>query len=240
MKNKQTNAIFLDIITDCTPIPNLLLEYYPQFGLDEKEVLFLLELLRLKSQGVELSIKGMVENSHYSEEQVPLILALLVEQGFVSVNKKGQISLNVFFEKIREAWGWREAKNQNKAMEKEKIQIVDQEFSAIYLKFQDEMGRPLSSIEGEQIKDWFTNLSMTGEMIYEALKKAVLLDKRNFQYINKILLDWHSKGYRTLEDVRKGEEDKKIRGSGSSQKPGAKKYRDNQNEDIFEDVFEVN
>lgn len=238
MKNKQNNAIFLDIITDCTPVPNILLEYYPQFGLDEKEVLFLLELLRLKSRGVELSIKEVVANSHYNEEDVPMILARLVEDGFVAVSRRGEISLSAFFEKIREAWGWREARNQNRAMEQEQTQIVDQEFSAIYLKFQDEMGRPLSSIEGEQIKDWFTGLSMTGEMIYEALKKAVLLDKRNFQYINKILLDWHGKGYKTLEDVKKGEEAKSNR--PVAKKPGAKKYRDNQNEDIFEDVFEVN
>lgn len=237
MKNKQNNEIFLDIITDVTPVPNLLLEYYRGFNLSATETLFLIDLLRYKGAGIDLSIKDIACHSCYTQEEISQILAVLVERGFLAVNNKGIIDLRAFFEKMREAWGWKEAKNRSLELEKSIISSVDSEFSAIYLKFQEEMGRPLSSIEGEQIKDWFTNLSMSGEMIYEALKKAVLLDKRNFQYINKILLDWQSKGYKTPKDIASGEvkhkEKKQI-------KSAAKKYRDDQKGDIFDDIFEVN
>ncbi|MDO4541932.1 MAG: DnaD domain protein [Bacillota bacterium] len=239
MKNKQNNTIFLDIITDSTGVPNILLEYYRDFGLSEKEVLFLIELLSFKSCGVDLNIKSIATASRYSEDEIAMLLAGLVEHGFLSVNKKGELDLNAFFEKLREAWGWREAKTRSIRREQAEMKDIDKEFSTIYLKFQNEMGRPLSAIEGEQIKDWFLSLGMSGEMIYEALKKAVLLDKRNFQYINKILQDWRDKGYRELEDVKKDDQ-RKLNAAAKNKKTASKKYRDDQEDNIYEDVFEVN
>ncbi|MEG2405755.1 MAG: DnaD domain protein [Clostridiales bacterium] len=236
MKKKQDSEIMLDILVDTTSIPNILLEYYKEFKLSEIEVIFLINLLRWKQKGISLDIESLNENTGYAPLEISQMVTDLIEKGFVSMNKKGFLNLNCFFDKMREAWGWQEAKVMRIAGEKDMVTDIDKEFSYIYKKFQEEMGRPLSGIEGEQIKDWFSTLSMGGELIYEALKKAVLLDKRNFQYINKILLDWHSKGYKNLKDLEK--ETKKYTPKQNDKKV-KNKFREDQDANIFEDVFEV-
>lgn len=239
MSNKQCNEILIDIISDMTSVPNILLDYYPEFGLTEAEVIFLIEILRSKSRCSDLTIKEIANNSHYSSTEFSQLLTALVDKGFLAFNKDSELSLNAFYEKMREAWGWKKARTKVKEQDRARENQFDAEFSAIYLKFQEEMGRPLSSIEGEQIKDWFVALGMNGEMIYEALKKAVLLDKRNFQYINKILLDWQAKSYHSVQDVCQGEQGKQQK--TDKKKKAAKKYRDDQKGDIFDDdMFEVN
>ena len=46
---------------------------------------------------------------------------------------------------------------------------------------------------------------MPPELIEEALKRAVLQEKRSFAYIKSILAKWREAGYATLEEVLKND-----------------------------------
>lgn len=238
MKQREYENIVFDMVCDMTAVPNILLENYRDFHLTEKEVLFLLNMIRVHQKGQGLSVEILAKHTGFRVAEIELLLPRLVEEGFLFIDETGAISINGLFEKFREVWGWRKAKDLHKEKERRK---GDEVFSSLYQKFQEEMGRPLSPVEGEQIKDWYYGLSLSGELIYEALKRAVLMDKRNFQYINKILLDWNSKGYTSKEDLKK-EDASREKGQNrkmSRSQNASKNYRGDQENISFNDIFEV-
>lgn len=72
----------------------------------------------------------------------------------------------------------------------------------IFKKFEQELGRTLSSMELEKINAWI----MTGtpeNLILGALKEAVYNGVSNFRYIDTIIYTWEKKGFKSMEDVEK-------------------------------------
>lgn len=81
--------------------------------------------------------------------------------------------------------------------EQKKEESVD-----IYRHFEAEFGRPISSMEYEIIHAWVEK-GFTEELILGALKEAVYNGVNNLRYIDKILYEWQKKGYKTMKDVEK-------------------------------------
>ena len=77
--------------------------------------------------------------------------------------------------------------------------------NSIFSVFEKELGRTLSPMEFEQIKEWITS-GNSNELIICALREAVLNGVGNLRYIDSILNDWRKKGYRKQEDVKKDRE----------------------------------
>ena len=71
----------------------------------------------------------------------------------------------------------------------------------IFSLFESELGRTISSMEVEIIKEWLE--SYEEELIKEALKEAIYNDVRNLKYIDRILYNWKTKGIKTKSDVLK-------------------------------------
>lgn len=69
------------------------------------------------------------------------------------------------------------------------------------------IGRMLTPIEFEKIDIWKNNFNE--EIIKYAIQIAVLNNKKTFNYINGILNNWKSKGYKTLKEIK--ENDFKIK-----------------------------
>lgn len=199
----------IDFLTDVTPAPNGLLEYYRDFRLSEGELVFILQLFRLNRLDQPLTFVSIEENTPYELSEIKSYAATLVEKGFITISAADcSMTLDGLFDKISEVWGWKMKQSLDQNAEKP---AVDKAFGEIYEAVQNEMGRPLSPIEGETIKDWFYGLHMPADMIYEALKRAVMNGKCNFAYINQILLDWQKKRYRNVDDVLKLERNGKKR-----------------------------
>ena len=82
----------------------------------------------------------------------------------------------------------------------------------IYDTYASEFDRKLTGMEYEIINGWLDN-GYPEELILGALKEAIFSGVKNFRYIDKILLEWSKKGYKTMSDVNKGlksnKEDKK-------------------------------
>ena len=74
--------------------------------------------------------------------------------------------------------------------------------NSIFCVFENELGRLLSPMELEQIKEWVTTIK-NEELIVAALREAVLNGVSNFRYIDVILNDWYKKGYKSKDDIIK-------------------------------------
>lgn len=66
--------------------------------------------------------------------------------------------------------------------------------------FEKEFVRPLSPMEYEIINEWIIS-GISEELISEALKEAIFNGVKSLRYINKILISWKEKGYKSVEDV---------------------------------------
>lgn len=73
----------------------------------------------------------------------------------------------------------------------------------IFEKFEIEFGRTLSPTEYEIINDWL-NKGVSKELIVQALKEAVYNGAKSLRYIEKILISWQEKGYKTKDDINNG------------------------------------
>ena len=69
----------------------------------------------------------------------------------------------------------------------------------LYKYIEENFGRTLSSIEVEKIDDW--SLSFTEDIIKHAIKISTLNNKRTFNYVNGILKNWKTAGYKTLQEI---------------------------------------
>ena len=77
----------------------------------------------------------------------------------------------------------------------------------IYVMFESELGRTLSSFEYEMINKWLEK-GVSEETIKSALKEAVLNGVRSFKYIDKIVYEWSKKGIKNKIKEEKQKEEK--------------------------------
>lgn len=84
--------------------------------------------------------------------------------------------------------------------------------------FEQEFGRPLSPLEYEQIVQWEKDMPLP--LVEEALKRAVLMGKRNFKYINSILNEWRVNNIMTIIQVQEYDEKFKARRGGGNNSRG--------------------
>ena len=74
--------------------------------------------------------------------------------------------------------------------------------NSIFTVFENELGKLLSPMQMETIKEWVTTYK-NEELIVMALKEAVMNGAYHFNYIDSILNEWNKKGYKNKEDVLK-------------------------------------
>lgn len=192
---------YLDIVTQNTVIPNALLDYYQELGLSAEETLFFIILLRLKNTKAVISVKTIVRETIYTENQTMGFICPLIDRGFLSLDSDGSVVLDGLFEKMIEARSWNALKTEQKIRKERKHSKEDKAFSELYRCFEEEMGRPLSPMEGEQITYWYKN--HPAELIKLSLQRAVLIGKYNFRYVDAILTTWSKEGLQTVEDVER-------------------------------------
>lgn len=65
------------------------------------------------------------------------------------------------------------------------------------------LSRQLSQYEFAYIEKWILDFSFTFEIIEIALKRTTSKSNPSFDYIDKLLSDWHDRGFKTCEQVQK-------------------------------------
>jgi DNA replication protein len=88
-------------------------------------------------------------------------------------------------------------------------------------------------MENEKIIEWLDRLAYRPEIVLESLKRAVLRGIYNFNYIDRILMEWQKSNLRTLNDIHKFESEKMNR-EKSSRKKAAPQVRSPKVKSIYE------
>ena len=85
---------------------------------------------------------------------------------------------------------------------------------------ENNFGRTLSSFEFEKINCWLNEFD--SDIVKHAIELSILNNKRTFAYIEGILKNWKSCGYKTLDDITTKEETPKAKTKEELKKEYAK------------------
>lgn len=180
-------------------IPRILLNNYRLFNITDSEFIVIMVLLSYGDK-ITYNPEEFAREVRMSKHEVMSIIDSLCDKNIISlvvekVNKKTYeyLSMELLYQKL-----FNIVANDDKS-EKEEID------NSIFSVFEKELGRTLSPMEFEQIKEWITS-GNSNELIICALREAVLNGVGNLRYIDSILNDWRKKGYRKQEDVKKDKE----------------------------------
>lgn len=180
-------------------IPRILLNNYRLFNITDSEFIVIMVLLSYGDK-ITYNPEEFAREVRMSKHEVMSIIDSLCDKNIISlvvekVNKKTYeyLSMELLYQKL-----FNIVANDDKS-EKEEID------NSIFSVFEKELGRTLSPMEFEQIKEWITS-GNSNELIICALREAVLNGVGNLRYIDSILNDWRKKGYKKQEDVKKDRE----------------------------------
>lgn len=178
-------------------IPKVLFQNYKKLNITEKELIILICII---NQGDK-----MLYNPAYFTEEIGLdkyeamqLVNDLAEKGILEIKvetnksskKEEYIYLDLLYNKIFNL-------------------LIDLQLgssktinSDIFTIFETELGRTISPMEVQIIKDWLHD-GISEELIKEALKEAIINNVRNLKYVDRILYNWRSKGFKTKADILK-------------------------------------
>ncbi|KAB8138451.1 DnaD domain-containing protein [Gracilibacillus oryzae] len=213
---------YSQIVSDQIAVSKLLINQYHKLGMNEQQLVILLHIYISKINGVHFPTPEEIsENMTITTEECSRHLRNLIQLGYLQIEEdetsgklKEMYSLESLWEKIY--------KEPEKIENKEEAQIGE-----MFRRFEQEFGRPLSPFEIERINSWIDEEKYSIELIYAALREAVLMSKLNFNYIDRILIDWVKKGVRSLaqakETSKSFHEHKNTESKPSQNKPNRKK-----------------
>lgn len=196
MKEKQISDILLNQIS----IPNKLLSSYVKIGLDEADVMLLIQIHRFLQMNIEFPTPSQIANQlTLSEEQCATKLRDLFQRNFLEIkefkNEQGQMSEAYSLEPL-----WQ------RLLVKQEDRIDENEEGKLFIMFEKEFGRPLSPFEIDTINIWLDEDELKPKIITSALREAVLMGKLNFKYIDRILREWKRKGVKSVEQAQQASE----------------------------------
>ncbi|MFC4557355.1 DnaD domain-containing protein [Virgibacillus kekensis] len=209
---------FQDILLNQVQIPKRLLEKYSSMGLNETEVMVVLQLFRFIQENNEFPTPyDLASCLTIDEKGCSDILRKLIQKNLLSIeqweNENNVLSevysLNPLWEKLFH--------------EKEEKKDYPED-GTIFILFEQEFGRPLSPFEIEMINTWLDEDEVLPALIKAALRESVLMGKLNFKYIDRIIREWKRKGIKTVEQARQAS--KSFHNNKASVTQEANKERD--------------
>ncbi len=179
-------------------IPRILFSNYRKLNISDTELVIIMILLSLGDK-VIYNPEEFAKTNGWKKHEIMEVVNSLVQKNIISfevekIDKKAYeyLSLDLLYEKL---FNLVIAPNE----EKKKID------TSVFDTFETELGRTLSPMEYEQIKEWITS-GNSEEMIIYALREAVLNGVSNLRYIDSILNEWRKKGYKNRADITRDRE----------------------------------
>lgn len=189
-------------------IPQLFFKHYKKLNLNEEEAMLTMQLHAFIEKGVDFpSHTDLAHRMGMEEQQIMLCLQGLIRKGLVTI-EQGMNQDNKLYEKINLSPLWIRLID---CEQETKIKVDEQqdqlEEGQLFQMFEEEFGRLLSPIEIETISMWIDQDGHSLELIKQALKEAVLSDKINLKYIDRILFEWKKKNITTTKAAVKRAKD---------------------------------
>lgn len=178
-------------------IPKVLFKYYKKLNITEEELIILICILN-KGDKIIYNPSFFTEEIDMDKYKAMEIITAMAEKGTIEIkvenNKSGKKEEYLYLEPL-----YNKILNLLIDIQLGTNKTVD---TNIFAAFETELGRTLSAMEVEIIKEWIHS-GVSEELIKEALKEAILNNVRNLKYIDRILFNWRSKGFKTKEDILK-------------------------------------
>lgn len=191
-------------------VPQLFFKYYKKLNITDEEMILLLQLQSYISNGIDFPPHTeLAARMEIPEHQIMYCLQGLLRKGLIHI--KQEVNQNqVLFEKINLMPLWMKLMDceQNISIQKEEKNEQLEE-GKLFQMFEQEFGRLLSPIEIETITMWIDEDHHDIHLIKQALKEAVLNEKMNLKYIDRILFEWKKKNITTSKEAV--EQSKKFR-----------------------------
>lgn len=154
-----------------------------------------------KTLGYDSRSTLLMMHDHYG---LPIEVIYMLVDYCKSVGKSGFS----YISKVGKTWGEKEIDTIEKA--DEQIKILNS-CNKLWKEFAEMAGiqnpRPSSS-QSAYLRTWSIELKFNVEMIYLAYEEMLNhSSKISFPYMNKILMNWHSKGIKTPDDIEKEKEE---------------------------------
>lgn len=185
-----------------TTVSNLVLQNYHALGLSATEFLLWLQLYSSSQAGDFFpDLNKIAQMMGQTTAQIYESLAKLESGDFLTIEthqaedgkQSDRYNLLPLFEKLADL-------KQLEAYQSQE-QSEEQAVKQMYQSIEQEFGRPLTSIEYQEISYWLNEDHYTPELITLALREAVLNQAFSFRYMERILLEWEKKNIRTKEQV---------------------------------------
>lgn len=178
-------------------IPTKLLTSYKTYGLNEQEVMVILQIHRFLHEKIDFPTPAEIAaHLTISETACADILRILIQKGLLAIEE-----LENSDKQYSEAYSldplWEKLFTVSEPVKKEA-----QDIGTIFILFEQEFGRAISPFEIETINTWLDEDEIAPELIKAGLRESVLMGKLNFTYIDRILRDWKQKGIRSVEQAR--------------------------------------
>lgn len=179
-------------------IPLYILKYFKKFDLTMEEFIFLMYLYN-RQDNLDFNPDKISLDLNIDIMEVMGYVAVLTDKGYLKLEVKKTennileevIDLSSFYERISMLL------INNDKEEKEDNNIL------FYI--EKELGRPMSSIEIKIVNEWKNN-NINDELIKKALSIALNDGVYSLKYIDKILVDWVTRGYKSVSDIEKNKE----------------------------------
>lgn len=178
-------------------IPKILLKNYKSLNITEEELIILIVLIN-EGEKIIYNPTLLTEELDFDKYKGMQLLNDLTEKNIISIklenNNQGKkeeyIYLDLLYNKL-----FNILLNQSSTSEESNTKQND-----IFSLFEQELGRTISPMEVEIIKEWLHD-GISEELIKEALKEAIYNNVRNLKYVDRILFTWKNKGIKTKKDV---------------------------------------
>ncbi|WP_289136063.1 DnaD domain-containing protein [uncultured Brevibacillus sp.] len=199
-----------------TSVSNLLLKMYKRMSLADDEMMLLIQLLSFQQEGNRFpTLTELEERMSMSSMRLIQSLQKLLKEDWLSIDefidpqtgmRHEQYNLTPLYRKLYQTW--REQQTDTRAVEPllepylETAASMETEPVAIYSRFEQAFGRPLSPFELESIHMWTEQDGYQEELILTALREAATVGKLHIRYIDRILLEWQKQQITSVEQAR--------------------------------------
>lgn len=196
----MTDSLELWLTSGQTVIHNSLLHHYATIGLDETELIFIIQMQSYLDQSVFFPNMAEIANRMGRREaDIFSILHSLIQKNIISISTEkddqGKVvdrySLLPLYKKLQELLSRKKGQFEEKQQSINLLEIFQQEF-----------GRLLTPIEMQTIGEWLDRDHYSQDIILEALREAVLNQKYSLKYIDRILLSWDKKNIRSSSQAK--------------------------------------
>ncbi|MBC2201231.1 DnaD domain-containing protein [Listeria welshimeri] len=185
-------------------LPQVLVKNYAKIGLNEMELVLLIQIQSFASEAEFFpSMEMLTDRITLRLEETIKTMDSLLKKGVIAIEQSQDHSLMISEQyNLAPLWGKLVALYENREADAKQEKQIERQTN-LYSLFETEFGRPLSPMEAEMLSAWLDQDHTSPDLIKEALKEAVISQKLNFRYIDRILLNWSKQGVKTIEDAKR-------------------------------------